>query len=177
MRFSLFAGQYWLIIIYLWALLIAQLVKTLPAMQETPVWFLGREDLLWEGLGYPLQYSRAFLVAQLVENLPEMWETWVWPLGWEDPLEKGKDITPVFWPGEFHGLHSPWGRKESDMTEWLSLSFFSYLILWLYDVMTSFSFCYMICLSLRQDMYIFSIYIKYLRKWMPTNMAMCACLL
>ena len=25
--------------------------------------------------------------------------------------------TPVFWPGEFHGLYSPWGRKESDMTE------------------------------------------------------------
>ena len=20
--------------------------------------------------------------------------------------------TPVFWPGEFHGLHSPWGHKE-----------------------------------------------------------------
>ena len=30
--------------------------------------------------------------------------------------------TPVFWPGEFHGLYSSWGRKESDMTEWLSLS-------------------------------------------------------
>ena len=22
-----------------------------------------------------------------------------------------------FWPGEFHGLYSPWGRKESDTTE------------------------------------------------------------
>ena len=21
--------------------------------------------------------------------------------------------TPVFWPGELHGLYSPWGRKES----------------------------------------------------------------
>ena len=29
--------------------------------------------------------------------------------------------TPVFWPGEFHGLHSPWGRKESDTTKRLSL--------------------------------------------------------
>ena len=29
--------------------------------------------------------------------------------------------TPVFWPGEFHGLYSPWGRKESDTTEQLSL--------------------------------------------------------
>jgi len=30
--------------------------------------------------------------------------------------------TPVFWPGEFHGLYSPWGCKESDTTEGLSLS-------------------------------------------------------
>ena len=22
--------------------------------------------------------------------------------------------TPVFWPGEFHGLYRPWGGKESD---------------------------------------------------------------
>ena len=27
--------------------------------------------------------------------------------------------TPVFWPGEFHGLYSPWGHKESDTTEHL----------------------------------------------------------
>ena len=32
--------------------------------------------------------------------------------------------TPVFWPGEFHGLYSPWGCKESDTTERLSLSLF-----------------------------------------------------
>ena len=30
--------------------------------------------------------------------------------------------TPVFWPREFHGLYSPWGRKESDTTERLLLS-------------------------------------------------------
>ena len=34
---------------------------------------------------------------------------------------------PVFLPGEFHGQrslesYSPWGRKESDMTDWLTLS-------------------------------------------------------
>ena len=46
-------------------------------------------------------------------------ETWVQSLGWEDPLEKGK-ATPVFWPGEFHGLHRQRGHKESDMTEHLS---------------------------------------------------------
>ena len=30
------------------------------------------------------------------------------------PLEKGRLLTPVLWPGEFHVLYSPWGRKESD---------------------------------------------------------------
>ena len=30
---------------------------------------------------------------------------------------------PVFWPGEFHGLYSPWGHKESDTTERLLLHF------------------------------------------------------
>ena len=43
-----------------------------------------------EGIGYPLQYSRASLVAQLVKNPPVMRETWVHSLGWEDALEKEK---------------------------------------------------------------------------------------
>ena len=51
-----------------------------------------------------------------------MWETWVQSLGWEETLEKGKATTPVFWPGEFHGLNSPGGHKELDMTEQLSLT-------------------------------------------------------
>ena len=48
-------------------------------------------------------------------------ETWVQSLGLEDPLETGNVNTPVFWPGEFHGLYSPWGLKESDTIEQLSL--------------------------------------------------------
>ena len=50
-------------------------------------------------------------MAKLVKNPPAMWETWDSFLGREDPQEKGKP-TPVFWPGEFHGLYSPWGCKE-----------------------------------------------------------------
>ena len=57
--------------------LVAQLVENLPAMQETLVRFLGREDSPGEGIGYPLQYSWASLVVQMVKNLPAMWETWV----------------------------------------------------------------------------------------------------
>ena len=35
---------------------------------------------------------------------------------------KGKGyLLWLFWPGEFHGLYSPWGHKESNITEWLSL--------------------------------------------------------
>ena len=52
-----------------------------------------------------------------------MRETWVQSLGWEDPLEKERLSTPVFWPGEFHGLYSPWGHKELAMTKQLSLNF------------------------------------------------------
>ena len=39
------------------ASLVAQLVKNLPAMQETPVRFLGWEDPLEKGKSYPLHYS------------------------------------------------------------------------------------------------------------------------
>ena len=28
--------------------------------------------------------------------------------------------TPVVWPGEFYGLYGPRGRKQLEMTEWLS---------------------------------------------------------
>ena len=61
-------------------------------------------------------------VAQLVKNPPAMRKTWVRSLGWEDPLEKGKTTYSSIWPGEFHRLYSLWGRKESDVTERLSLS-------------------------------------------------------
>ena len=65
------------------------------------------------------------LVAQLVKNLPAMQETWVQLLGREDPLEKKWQPTLVFLPGKSHGQsclagYSPWGHKESDLTEQLS---------------------------------------------------------
>ena len=47
----------YLSIYYLWASLVAQLVKNLPAMRETWVWSLGWEDTLEEGKVGPLQYS------------------------------------------------------------------------------------------------------------------------
>ena len=38
------------------------------------------------------------------------------------PWRRERLPTPVFRPGEFQGLYSPWGHKESHMTEQLSLS-------------------------------------------------------
>ena len=99
------------------ASLIAQLVKNPLTMQEIPVQFLGSGRSQGKGIGYPLQYSRASLVAQLVKNLPAMWETWVWSLDGKVPWRREQLPTPVFWPGEFHGLYRPWVAKS---WTWLS---------------------------------------------------------
>ena len=71
------------------------------------------ERSIGEGIGYPLRYSWASLVTQLVKNPPAMWETWVGKIPWR----KERPPTPVFWPRELHELCSPWGCKESHMTE------------------------------------------------------------
>ena len=75
-----------------------------------------------ERIGYPLQYSWASLVAQLAKNPPAMWETWVQSLVWEDPLEKGKATHSSILAWRIPWTIQPWGRKESDTTERLSLS-------------------------------------------------------
>ena len=62
------------------------------------------------------------IVAQLVKNLPAIQETLVQFLGQEDPWRRERLSIPVFWPGEFRGLCSPWGHKELDTTEWPSLT-------------------------------------------------------
>ena len=62
------------------------------------------------------------LPASLVAQLPQCgrpgFNSWVRKIPWR----RERLPTPVFWPGEFPGL-SPWGHKESDMTERLSLHF------------------------------------------------------
>ena len=45
-------------------------------------------------------------------------DPWVGKIPWRREMLP----TPVFWPGESHGLYRPWGRKEWDMTERLSLT-------------------------------------------------------
>ena len=40
-------------------------------------------------------------------------DPWVGKIPWR----RKQPPTPIFWPGEFHGMYSPWGHKESDTTE------------------------------------------------------------
>ena len=73
----------------------------------------------WSGLAFPSP-----------EDLPNPGiETWS-PASQADSVSGlGRSLgegdllpTPIFWPGEFHGLYSTWGHKELDTTERLSLS-------------------------------------------------------
>ena len=41
------------------------------------------------------------------------------------PWRRERPPTPAFWPGEFHRLYGPRGRREWDTTERLSLHFIS----------------------------------------------------
>ena len=66
-------------------------------------------------------FTLASPIAQLVKNLPAVQETWFNPWIGKIPWKSERLPTPVFWPGEFHGLYSPWGHKELDMSEQLSL--------------------------------------------------------
>ena len=78
-----------------------------------------------EGISYPLQYSWASLMAQLVKNPLAMWETWVCsPVG---KIPWKRLPTPVFWPGEFHGLYSPWVAKSQTRLSDLHFHFSCYL--------------------------------------------------
>ena len=52
------------------------------------------------------------IVAQLVKNPPAMWETGFDPWVGTIPWRKERLATPVFQPGEVHGLYSPWVTKS-----------------------------------------------------------------
>ena len=63
--------------------------------------------------------------------MQQTWEfdLWVKKFSWRRKWR----LTPVFLPAEYHGEkslagYSPWSRKESDMTEGLTLSLFTFMI-------------------------------------------------
>ena len=61
----------------------------------------------------------------MVKNLPAIQETQVQSLGWKDPLEKGMATHSsilawrIQWTTSLVG-YSPWGHKDSDMSEQLA---------------------------------------------------------
>ena len=66
-------------------------------------------------------------MAQTVKNLPTLQETQIQSLHQEDPLENGLATHSRILAWRFHGQrslagYSPWGRKELDTTERLTLS-------------------------------------------------------
>ena len=61
-------------------------------------------------------------MAQVVKNVPATWETRFPSLGQEDPLEEEMATHLSILAGLVG--YSPWGRRESDMTEQLTLSLY-----------------------------------------------------
>ena len=73
-----------------------------------------------EGIGYPFQYSWASLVAQLVKKLPACnvragFNPWVGNMPWR----RERLPTPVFWPGESHGLSM---RSQKIGHDWVTFT-------------------------------------------------------
>ena len=71
-------------------------------------------------------YVRAgFPGGQMVKNLPSVWETWVRSLDWEDPLEEDmathSSILAKRMPTDRGAWQTPWGCKDLDTTEQLSI--------------------------------------------------------
>ena len=59
------------------------------------------------------KFTIASLVAQLVKNPKACMRSGFDPWVGEIPWRRERLPTPVFWPGEFHGLCGPQGQKES----------------------------------------------------------------
>ena len=79
---------------------------------KEPVWDSGKNmtiDILLYAMGFPCGSAGKESACHV--GRPGF-DPWVGKIPWR----RERLPTPVFWPGEFHGL-SPWGGKESDTTE------------------------------------------------------------
>ena len=125
--------------LWLWASMVAQMVKCLPAMWKTWVWSLSWEDplekemtthsstLAWKipwmeepgRLVHGVEKSQTWLsdftslVAQMVKNSPSMQETWVWSLASIPGLGRS--------PGEGNSYPLQYSCLENSMDYVLSL--------------------------------------------------------
>ena len=69
--------------------------------------------------GFPHGTSGKEPACQCRRHKRHRFDPWAGKMPWR----REQLPTPVFWPGEFHGVYSPWGCKESNTTEQLSLHF------------------------------------------------------
>ena len=69
--------------------------------------------------------------------MQESQEMWVRSLCWEDLLKEEMEtlsslLAGIPWTEELGRLHSPWGHKEWDTTEWLSMHTHKHSIIYVY---------------------------------------------
>ena len=104
-------------------------------MQETQVWSLDQEDCLKKGMAtYSSILAWKILWTEESHRLQSMGSQRVgrdWAISVHFTWRREKLPTPVFWPGEFHALYSPWGHK-------LAIYNHSYLryATWWFDIVT-----------------------------------------
>ena len=115
-----------------WA--ISNLVLQLCLLSSNLAWHLPYPGMAWSTLPSLCIHAHLQFVPLLgfpggstVKNLPAKRKTWVWSLGGEDPLEKGLATHSsilawrIPWTEKPGVGYSPWGHRELDTTEQLSL--------------------------------------------------------
>ena len=108
------------------ASLIAQLGKNLLAMQETLLLFLGGK-ICWRRDRLPSPGFLGFFYGSAgKESACNAGDPGLIPGLGRSPGEGKGSLLQYSWPGDFHGLYSPWGRKELGMTERPSLSLWDF---------------------------------------------------
>ena len=89
--------------------------------------FLDTQFIFHIHFSLPISSGKDFHDGLVVKNLPAMQEMWVRSLDQEDPLEEEMATCSsilawiIPWTEETGG-YSPWGHKQSDLTELLSIS-------------------------------------------------------
>ena len=85
-----------------------------PGLQDSKMKFvLGFGVILLISVGLPLWFSWLRICLQC--GIPGF-NPWVGKIQRRE-RRRERLLTPVLWPGEFHGLYSPWGHKELGTTE------------------------------------------------------------
>ena len=111
---------FWLI----WLILVAQMVKNLPTMQETWVWSLGWEDPLEEDMA---THSSILAWRIPMDRGPGDYSPWV---AESDPTERLSTITAHWHTVNFYlkkNLASDWSRSQVALPPIPLITFFNHL--------------------------------------------------